>query len=250
MITCKKCGAENQIGAKFCQMCASSLSAGNSSSEQSQSSPLTTAVFSVESSRTLVCPVCDAANKSDQGFCQQCGSKLGKPTPDLGAAQHEPTPPKGKAYATTITAPQPADDLKKAYASPRVTCTKCSQPTIEGGEFCHKCGSPIAGTKTITMASLRTAPKARLLLIVDGQVTGDEFDIDGDTVIGRTAGDVTFAHDDYMSGRHARIAVRGDKFILIDEESRNGSFIRVKKEVELKSGDHILLGKQLFRFEV
>jgi pSer/pThr/pTyr-binding forkhead associated (FHA) protein len=53
-----------------------------------------------------------------------------------------------------------------------------------------------------------------------------------------------------MSGRHARIAVRGDKFVLVDEESRNGSFIRVKKEVELKPGDYLLLGKQVLRFEV
>jgi pSer/pThr/pTyr-binding forkhead associated (FHA) protein len=53
-----------------------------------------------------------------------------------------------------------------------------------------------------------------------------------------------------MSGRHARIERRGSTFILTDEGSRNGTFIKTKGEVELKSGDMILVGKQLFRFEV
>lgn len=98
------------------------------------------------------------------------------------------------------------------------------------------------------MSSIKTAPKAHLLLMVDGEPTGDEFEIRDETVIGRMNGDITFPHDDYMSGRHARIARRAGKYFLTDEDSRNGSFIRIKKEVEIKTGDFILIGKQLFRF--
>jgi pSer/pThr/pTyr-binding forkhead associated (FHA) protein len=68
-------------------------------------------------------------------------------------------------------------------------------------------------------------------------------------VIGRRTGDLTFPHDDYMSGRHARIEKQGNRFILTDEASRNGIFIKIDKEVEVRSGDLILIGKQLFRFE-
>ena len=99
------------------------------------------------------------------------------------------------------------------------------------------------------MSSMRPPVKGRLLLIVDGEATGDEYELKRETVIGRTIGDITFPHDDYMSGCHARIAKRGEKVMLIDEDSRNGSFIRIKKEVEIKPGDFVLLGKQLFRFE-
>ena len=53
-----------------------------------------------------------------------------------------------------------------------------------------------------------------------------------------------------MSGRHARIIHRGDRFVLVDENSRNGTFKRIDGEVELKAGDIILIGKQLFRFEL
>jgi hypothetical protein len=37
---------------------------------------------------------------------------------------------------------------------------------------------------------------------------------------------------------------------LVDDDSRNGTFIRINGEVELKPGDMILIGRQLFRFEV
>ena len=100
------------------------------------------------------------------------------------------------------------------------------------------------------MSSVRPPAKGRLLLIVDGEATGDEYELKHETVIGRTIGDITFPHDDYMSGCHARIATRGEKVMLIDEDSRNGSFIRIKKEVEIKPGDFVLLGKQLFRYEL
>ena len=116
--------------------------------------------------------------------------------------------------------------------------------------FCPKCGPGVHDVPTVVMSSMRATTKARLVLIVDGEDTGDEYDINDDTVIGRTNGAITFPHDDYMSGRHARIAKRGDKFTLIDEESRNGSFIRIKKQIDLQTGDYVLLGKQLFRFEV
>jgi len=69
-------------------------------------------------------------------------------------------------------------------------------------------------------------------------------------VLGRVTGDITFPDDDYMSGRHARIVRKGNQFWLTDEGSRNGTFIRITGDVELKSGDMILVGKQLFLFEV
>ena len=85
---------------------------------------------------------------------------------------------------------------------------------------------------------------------MEGGQPGEVYELDADTVIGRNKGEIIFPHDGFMSGRHARIERRGASFILTDEGSRNGSFIKIKGEVELKSGDMILVGKQLFRFEV
>lgn len=93
-------------------------------------------------------------------------------------------------------------------------------------------------------------PKGRLHLVMEGGQPGEVFDLSDDTAIGRSNGEITFPHDGFMSGRHARIERRGGSFILTDEGSRNGTFVKIKGDVELKSGDIILVGKQLFRFEM
>ena len=94
------------------------------------------------------------------------------------------------------------------------------------------------------------SPKGRLHLVMEGGQPGEVYELEGDTVIGRNNGEITFPHDGFMSGRHARIERRGSSFILTDEGSRNGTFVKIQEEVELKPGDMILVGKQLFRFEV
>ncbi len=104
--------------------------------------------------------------------------------------------------------------------------------------------------KTIVMSSVAAKTKARLHLIMEGGQPGEVYEIEEETVVGRTGGEITFPHDGFMSGRHARIVRRGESFILTDEGSRNGTFIKIKGEVELKPGDMILIGKQLFRFDV
>ena len=86
--------------------------------------------------------------------------------------------------------------------------------------------------------------------MMEGGQPGEIYQLREDTVIGRSAGDIMFPHDGFMSGKHARVVQRGDTFVLTDEGSRNGTFVRIKGEVELKPGDMILVGKQLFRFEV
>jgi pSer/pThr/pTyr-binding forkhead associated (FHA) protein len=93
-------------------------------------------------------------------------------------------------------------------------------------------------------------PKGQLHLVMEGGQPGEVYELDADTVIGRTNGAITFPHDGFMSGRHARIERRGETFVLTDEGSRNGTFIKIKGEVELQPGDMVLVGKQLFRFEL
>ena len=79
---------------------------------------------------------------------------------------------------------------------------------------------------------------------------GKTYSLDqAEMAIGRAEGDVTFPHDGYMSGRHARVVRRGGRYFLIDEGSRNGTFIRIEKEVELEPGDTFLIGKQVLRFD-
>jgi hypothetical protein len=134
-------------------------------------------------------------------------------------------------------------------AAGAAACPKCNFANNPGNSFCANCGAVLTVARTIVMASPLAAPKGRLHLVMEGGQQGEVFEMGDETVVGRTNGDITFPHDGFMSGRHARIERRGTSYVLTDAGSRNGTFIKIKGEVELKPGDMVLIGKQLFRFE-
>jgi pSer/pThr/pTyr-binding forkhead associated (FHA) protein len=86
-----------------------------------------------------------------------------------------------------------------------------------------------------------------------------------ETVLGRESGDVVFTEDPFLSRRHAAIRVLGRdgapvasgakppvdsvQFALVDLGSSNGSFLRIRNEVDLVPGDHFRVGQQLFRVD-
>lgn len=73
-----------------------------------------------------------------------------------------------------------------------------------------------------------------------------------ETVIGREAGDIVFTADPFMSRRHAGIGrhARDATFVLRDLGSSNGTYLKIRGEIELRSGDHVRIGQHLFRLEV
>ena len=48
----------------------------------------------------------------------------------------------------------------------------------------------------------------------------------------------------------ARVEAANGGFSLVDEESRNGTYVRIQGEQELAHGDYLFLGKQLLRVEM
>ncbi|MEO6951357.1 MAG: FHA domain-containing protein [Polyangia bacterium] len=71
-----------------------------------------------------------------------------------------------------------------------------------------------------------------------------------DLVLGREEGDITFPDDEFMSRRHAAVRRGTARPKLEDLNSSNGTFIRVRGDHELKSGDLLRLGDQLLRVEI
>ena len=90
-----------------------------------------------------------------------------------------------------------------------------------------------------------------------------------ETVLGRESGDVVFTEDPFLSRRHAAIRAlapdgnplpvglkpsSGDAhahapWALVDLGSSNGSFLRVRTDIDLVPGDHFRVGQQLFRVD-
>jgi pSer/pThr/pTyr-binding forkhead associated (FHA) protein len=90
----------------------------------------------------------------------------------------------------------------------------------------------------------------RIALVVGREETGNAFPIpEGGVHLGRERGDILFPEDGYVSGLHCRLSWDGAKLFLTDLGSSNGTFVRVA-ETDVRSGDVLLMGQQLFRISL
>lgn len=91
----------------------------------------------------------------------------------------------------------------------------------------------------------------RLVQLLEGGVTGGAFPLkEGDNLVGREAGDITFPTDGFVSGRHAVVHVAPDRVVLRDLNSSNGTFLRLAAPAFVENGDQFLIGRQLVRVEM
>ncbi len=127
---------------------------------------------------------------------------------------------------------------------------QCGHASANESAYCSVCGAARPVAETVVMQSLPKPLTGRLQLILDRGDSDVFYDLKDETLIGRRHGDITFAHDGFMSDTHARIVRRGDDYILIDEASRNGIYIRIKEQWKLDQEDYILIGRQVFQFKV
>jgi ribosomal protein L40E len=254
MKTCPQCGAENLQTAPSCRLCAVPLEApesllgivadvpelgnlpptvstsGPDPEEDQGRSPYTT---------HTVCSFCQTINEQDWLFCQQCGQEL------LPKQRKAPARPGNVESRETIE----GLDVTGEEQSISV-CGSCGAVQGSGSHFCTMCGAA-TGAQAAAPAGAEAPVESGVFLelITDGRDESEVYQLDEKgLVMGRVEGDVTFSHDGYMSGRHARVFERDGHYYLVDENSRNGTFIRIDHEVELKPGDTFLIGKQLLRF--
>ena len=78
------------------------------------------------------------------------------------------------------------------------------------------------------------------------------FDLIGGLSIGRSGEADVQIEDRYASGIHARVFPRGDRFLVEDMNSTNGTLLNgasLSGEAELIDGDTIQIGDTVFRFE-
>jgi pSer/pThr/pTyr-binding forkhead associated (FHA) protein len=67
--------------------------------------------------------------------------------------------------------------------------------------------------------------------------------------VGREHGEVRFVQDPFMSPVHARIERHGDAFTLVDADSQNGVFLRIRGDAPVYPGDLFMIGHQVLRLE-
>jgi pSer/pThr/pTyr-binding forkhead associated (FHA) protein len=123
-------------------------------------------------------------------------------------------------------------------------CSKCGVENTSGHRFCVSCGAPLVGTYSLVSSS-KSGRFVLSRLLPDG--AADLFPLGRETVIGREGADVTIGDDPFLSSRHAIVADVSGRFVLRDLGSRNGTYVKIRGEVELRPGDCLMVGGQVFR---
>lgn len=159
------------------------------------------------------------------------------------------------------------------------TCGRCGNRNAEDVLFCQHCGTRLVETRLsdppaptprveriaevpqqqpraphpaapVGRAAAQTAAGFRLVVVHRDGSDGITYNLIGDQIdVGRTEGDLLF-DDPHLAPRHARIVASANGRSLVPLEARNGVYVRLRAPVDLQDGDHLLLGKQVLRFEL
>jgi pSer/pThr/pTyr-binding forkhead associated (FHA) protein len=72
---------------------------------------------------------------------------------------------------------------------------------------------------------------------------------DGETLCGRSEGELRLGDDATVSPRHARFTLRAGKLSVEDLGSVNGTYVRIQAPRRLAVGEEVRIGRQLLRLE-
>lgn len=150
---------------------------------------------------------------------------------------------------------EPMDEIIPASSSPK-------PPIFATGKSAEQ-SPPVMVKPQPSPPSIAYKTTAKLVIIKSGRI-GQEFPMTNDSVnIGRWDADggsfpeVDLSQDDpenYVSRRHARIAISNGRYYIEDLGSSNGTFLNKGprlvpgKSLELKDGDEIVIGKTFLNF--
>jgi pSer/pThr/pTyr-binding forkhead associated (FHA) protein len=171
----------------------------------------------------MSCPACGGATPSGFPFCQRCGAALATTSGQGHAAASGEVVAAAVAVLPTVAVTPPAG-LRRVPGEPSLRLAPV--PVL-----------PEPATRCLVALAPDGGVAARYPLV--GAVVD----------LGRSEGDLRFAADDLLAPRHARIELDGGAAWIVPIDRENGVFLRVRDRIGLRDGDHLLVGRQLLRFE-
>ena len=117
-------------------------------------------------------------------------------------------------------------------------CPTCGNQNPESAAFCSQCGTkllakPVPQASTVYLQPEVAEQQHRLVVLRPGGADGVSFTVPaGRSAIGR--GEVQIRLDDpYLSPRHAELSIRGGQLSIVDLQSSNGVYLRLRGETSL-----------------
>ena len=91
-----------------------------------------------------------------------------------------------------------------------------------------------------------------ILWVKEGQRRGQIFKVKGDSIIGRSEGQIIL-DDPKVSNPHAKLTQENDEYVLWDFGSKNGTFVngeRIRAATALKENDTVKIGDRIFVLKI
>jgi hypothetical protein len=111
-----------------------------------------------------------------------------------------------------------------------------------------------AGRRTVLLTDKRKPPVVGWLVAITGDQKGEDFRIrDGQNMIGSAPDADVILRDTAISGKHASLRYKDQKFFLTDLDSTNGTYLNEGKDPiareELKDNDVVRIGEVSLKFK-
>jgi len=147
-----------------------------------------------------------------------------------------------------------------------VYCPECGYNNPEAAHFCARCGAALVLLEEGESTETFTAPEApeslgplddlgvngaALIVRSGGGRAGETFLLEtSPTTIGRSPECAIFLDDVTVSRKHAVFTKDGDRWLLEDQGSLNGTFVNRERveATELSDGDELQIGKYRLTF--
>jgi hypothetical protein len=110
------------------------------------------------------------------------------------------------------------------------------------------------GRRTMLLADKRKLPVVGWFVVLTGEQKGEDFRIrEGPNTIGSAADADIVLRDNAISGKHASLRYKDEKFTITDLDSSNGTFLNDRADPiareELKDNDVVRMGGVSLKFK-
>jgi pSer/pThr/pTyr-binding forkhead associated (FHA) protein len=241
VITCQKCGKENQDHYKFCLGCGAELS------REAAPKPFTPDVLAQADTTQSYA---EHAARQPQGAAPLAEATHASPgIPPVNRNNYTPGPPRDVAPV-----PQPAAAAPSGGQA-FIDCPQCKHQNPVTNRFCASCGYKL-NVSSVPVKPAYSAPPAagetRLTALrADGTEAGSFTLPSGPSAtVGRDTGSI-FAGDSYLSPRHATFTRKNDRLTVVDAGSLNGVYLKIRPNTPwpLRFGDVFRIGQEILRLE-
>ena len=216
------------------------------------------------------CQFCGWDNPQGKVSCEKCNKPLtghdaeeAKTVASNEANHDRPTDRQvGGAFNPKATVRETPDAGKPNNMDPN-ECPKCGYP-LENGE-CSACGYKAAGVSAPevakvaaearkTMRPIRKGEKPGTFKLVPlseetGMPEGDGLVYEGNEVI-LNRDNTDPKNTTITSQQQACLSFENEKWCIVDRSEYKSTFVQASRKIDLQQGDLILVGNQLYRFEL